>query len=402
MPLTAVVVFAVVLTALGTLQCEAATEYYVRLSHVSDTFCPGEPCHTWTEYVSHTDQYFHSNTTFWFIPGTHHMNMTLHVSNVSNISLVGLQKRPNIITNISCTCVVPPCTFAGIKFSKVTDISITMLSFEMYMYHNSTSTETTISGLSIVNGTLIKIEQLQIILLGGQQCAIAVSDSRFVMLHYIVVVGEGVGISFYKTNQSSISDCNVHPKEEGIDLLYTNSVSILHTSIIKGSTGIQMTATQNTNISYTIVRNITKFGINIINSTNIAVSSVDILFSFQSNGTSINTIYSTSTIINNTTSSNGKYGISFSKSRKAIVKETKVLNCRITGIYFYNTTDIEVKNVTTMKSSLAIYVMSSSHGTISRVVLCNCQSMRHTTDSYISNVVVKNSTLEGIYVRNAL
>ena len=242
MPLTAVVLFAVVLTALGTLQCEAATEYYVRPSHVSDTFCPGEPCHTWTEYVSHTDQYFHSNTTFWFIPGIHHMNMTLHVSNVSNISLVGLQKRPNIIANISCTCVVPPCTFAGIKFSEVTNITIARLSLEIYLYHNSTSKESTISGLSIVIGTLIKIEQLQIILLGGQQCAIAVSESRFVMLHYIVVVGEGVGISFYKTNQSSLSDCNVHRKKEGIDLLYTNSVSILHTSIINGSTGIQMTA----------------------------------------------------------------------------------------------------------------------------------------------------------------
>ena len=196
MPLTAVVLVAVVLTALGTLQCEAATEYYVRPSHVSDTSCPGEPCLTWTEYVSHTDQYFHSNTTFWFTPGTHHMNMTLHVSNVSNISLVGLQKRPNIIANISCTCVVPPCTFAGIKFSEVTNITIARLNLEMYLYHNSTSTETTISGLSIVNGTLIKIEQLQIILLGGQQCAIAVSESRLVMLHYIVVVGEGVGISF--------------------------------------------------------------------------------------------------------------------------------------------------------------------------------------------------------------
>ena len=101
-------------------------------------------------------------------------------------------------------------------------------------------------------------------------------------------------------NQSSISDCNVHPKEEGIDLLYTNSVSILHTSsIIKGSTGIQMTATQNINISYTIVRNITKFGIYIINSANITVNSVDILFSLQSGGTSVYTIYSKSTIINN-------------------------------------------------------------------------------------------------------
>ena len=41
-----------------------------------------------------------------------------------------------------------------------------------------------------------------------------------------------------------------------------------------------MTATQNTNICYTIVRNITKFGIYIINSTNIAVSSVDIFLSY--------------------------------------------------------------------------------------------------------------------------
>ena len=106
----------------------------------------------------------------------------------------------------------------------------------------------------------------------------------------------------------------------------------------------------------------------------------------------------------NITILNGKNGIRFSNSRKAIVKGTKVFS-RITGILCYNTTDIEVKNVTTMKSSLAIYVMSSSHCTISRVVLCNCQyrgiTMRHTTDSYISDVVVKNSTLEGIYVRNA-
>ena len=41
--MNAVVLFAVVLTALGTLQCEAGTEYYVRPSHVSDTSCPGEP-----------------------------------------------------------------------------------------------------------------------------------------------------------------------------------------------------------------------------------------------------------------------------------------------------------------------------------------------------------------------
>ena len=131
---------------------------------------------------------------------------------------------------------------------------------------------------------------------------------------------------------------------------------------------------------------------------------MEILFSFQSGGTSVYTIYSTSTIINNITILNGKNGIRFSNSRKAIVKGTKVFS-RIIGILCYNTTDIEVKNVTTMKSSLAIYVMSSSHCTISRVVLCNCKSrgitMRHTTDSYISDVVVKNSTLEGIYVRNA-
>ena len=136
MLLTGILLLAVVLAALGPLQCEAASEYYVR--PVSDSSCPGEPCLTWTEYVSHTDQYFHSNVTFWFISGTHHMNMPLKASNMSNVALIGFPNKPEVVGNISCKCVSTPCGCAGFMFSNSTNITIKMLSLSIQL-HNKNS-----------------------------------------------------------------------------------------------------------------------------------------------------------------------------------------------------------------------------------------------------------------------
>ena len=116
-PLTGILVLAVVLAAFGPLQYEAATEYNVR--PVSDTSCPGEPCLTWTEYISQSDQYIHSNTTFWFMPGTHHMNMPFKASRVSNVelALMRFRDKPKFLGNISCKCISTPCGCAGFMFS---------------------------------------------------------------------------------------------------------------------------------------------------------------------------------------------------------------------------------------------------------------------------------------------
>ena len=55
------------------------------------------------------------------------------------------------INIINCCRMTMPLT--AVVLSQVTNITIARLSLEMYLYHNSTSKESTISGLSIVIGT---------------------------------------------------------------------------------------------------------------------------------------------------------------------------------------------------------------------------------------------------------
>ena len=65
---------------------EAVTVLYVKPTE--STPCIGEPCHTLDEYALNTSQYFVSNTTVEFLPGTHNLSQPLHISGVNNLSLV--------------------------------------------------------------------------------------------------------------------------------------------------------------------------------------------------------------------------------------------------------------------------------------------------------------------------
>ena len=267
MPLIGVVVFAVVLTALGTLQCEAATEYYVRPSHVSDTSCPGEPCLTWTEYVSHTDQYFHSNTTFWFMPGTHHMNMSLRVSNVSNIVLMGLRDLSKVIGNISCADT--PCRYAGFTINNATNITLKMLSFSIYLRKNNTAK---VGGLSFFNVSSLHIEYCNV---SAVHChsAINITYSTHVKLNHVHVLNTHCnGIYFLNTTYSSIADCIIHSKGTGISLLNSSTISVMN-SFLTGSNGVKMyiKSTTNSSVTNVIVINIKNASLIIYKATNITV-----------------------------------------------------------------------------------------------------------------------------------
>ena len=52
------------------------------------TTCPGEPCHTLDEYALSASQYFVSDTTVKFLPGTHNLSQPLNISGVNNLSLI--------------------------------------------------------------------------------------------------------------------------------------------------------------------------------------------------------------------------------------------------------------------------------------------------------------------------
>ena len=60
-----------------------------------DTTCPGEPCHTLDEYAQNAPQYFISDTSVEFLPGTHSLSQPLNISGVNNLSWVARNAARN-------------------------------------------------------------------------------------------------------------------------------------------------------------------------------------------------------------------------------------------------------------------------------------------------------------------
>lgn len=100
-----------------------AKVYYVKPK--PDTKCPeGEICHTLSEYAQNSSQYFASNATFDFLPGTHALNQSIFIFNISNISFTSnLGNTSQIASWISCT---NPALF---NFTQVQEIQIENLGF---------------------------------------------------------------------------------------------------------------------------------------------------------------------------------------------------------------------------------------------------------------------------------
>ena len=71
----------------------AATALYVKPTE--STPCPGEPCHTLDEYAQNASQYFVSDTTVEFLPGTHDLSQPLNISDVNSLSLVARNAARN-------------------------------------------------------------------------------------------------------------------------------------------------------------------------------------------------------------------------------------------------------------------------------------------------------------------
>ena len=71
----------------------AATVLYVKPTE--DTPCPGASCHTLDEYVQNASQYFVSDTSVKFLPGTHSLSQPLNISGVNNLSWVARNAARN-------------------------------------------------------------------------------------------------------------------------------------------------------------------------------------------------------------------------------------------------------------------------------------------------------------------
>ena len=110
--------------------CSAQSTYYV--TPTPNTPCPGEPCHTLSEYVD--DQlYFTNNTVMEFIPGNHTLAQTISVTNLMWLTLRGdSSSLPDITSRILCTS-----SSAGFVFADITGLYITALAFISCAHNDS-------------------------------------------------------------------------------------------------------------------------------------------------------------------------------------------------------------------------------------------------------------------------
>ena len=111
--------------------CSAQSTYYV--TPTPDTPCPGEPCHTLSEYVA--GQFFNNlpvNITMEFLPGNHTLEQTISVTNLTWLTLHGdSSSLPEVTSRIECTW---PAWFV---FRDITELYITALAYTSCGHHSS-------------------------------------------------------------------------------------------------------------------------------------------------------------------------------------------------------------------------------------------------------------------------
>ena len=100
--------------------CSAQSTYYV--TPTPDTPCPGEPCHTLSEYAAGYN--LPVNTTMEFLPGNHTLEQTIFVTNKTWLTLRGDSSTlPEITSRIVCTWP------GGFTFSGIAELHINGLAF---------------------------------------------------------------------------------------------------------------------------------------------------------------------------------------------------------------------------------------------------------------------------------
>ena len=102
--------------------CWAQTTYYV--TPTPETPCPGEPCHTLSEYVAQVGEYFTSYTMLMFLSGNHTLEKSVSIEKQINLSLIGdSSSLPQVTSRIICS---QP---ASINFYNTSNLVISSLAF---------------------------------------------------------------------------------------------------------------------------------------------------------------------------------------------------------------------------------------------------------------------------------
>ena len=234
-------------------QC-GAIEYYVKPIDFTNDTCPGQPCLTINEYTNASAYYIKSNTVFTFLPGKHIVVRPVVIRDVENISLTAIhgESDANIATQFLCqnsnSCAHDLEGFVDhygdaccsvITLINVADVSIKGMSIEVKSYG--------INGITIQQSRNVHIQMnISCLQISNSFCVLAFESSRL-FVDRMQASHHSSGLVLLRTNDTTISNSMFSNNTKyGVDMMNTDSISLLNTSIVDNHFGMSLHGGRNT------------------------------------------------------------------------------------------------------------------------------------------------------------
>ena len=234
-------------------QC-GAIEYYVKPTDFTNVTCPGQPCLTINEYTNASAYYIKSNTVFTFLPGKHIAVRPVVIRDVENISLTAIhgESDANIATQFLCqhsnSCAHDLVDHYGdaccsvITLINVADVSIKGMSIEVKSYE--------INGITIQKSRNVHIQMN----ISGLQisnsfctCGVLAFESSRLFVDRMQASHHSSGLVLLRTNDTTISNSMFSNNTKyGVDIMNTDSISLLNTTIVDNHFGMSLHGGRNT------------------------------------------------------------------------------------------------------------------------------------------------------------
>ena len=429
MSLPVILVLMVVFTALPPSPAEIVTEYYVRPSDVSiSVTCNGDPCLTWSEYISDSDHYFQSNTSFLFMPGTHYTNQSLSIEGISNVLFLGMDGESEILASIPCKCEPGrQCTCIVIRINGATNVTFKQLKFNFQLQRTIPGV-VRMHGFSFAFDSHLQLEHCTLnvtisIRNPNRGSAINMYQCTDVQLLSMQLSYENDGISLANSNQSRIANCTVYSGKGAISMSNVNNTSILNVTTM-GMVGFDLNTATNVKITnvkvinastdamqlhrmenVTVTNAVVKGGIAVEESLNVAITSC-LLENVTEYGISI--MNANSSLIDSVKVSNSKgYGITYLDATDSLLSHVTIMNTKQSAVNLDHTYNIELNNVSVWYSeSYGIFCTNSINVRIldARSVYCSDAAIRtfNSSQCNITSIHVLYSTLNAISLQNTI
>ena len=328
-----------------------ATEYYVRPTEPTDTSCPAQPCLTLSQYISNSALYFKSNTVFKFLPGLHHVNQTLDMHRVENVSLEGEQDHPTVMIDIysSHICI-------GFYFKNIDNLTIHSLNIFIYVEGSSMQNEEShVSGFMFSKVSNLQMYNANIEFTGSgflysSGYGILLLKSKHIFLHSLTTICNKEYrevISIKDTDDILVLNVSVTFGFYGLAVRDSRSIKISTTEVVfASSVGMDLYSNIATNISNVIVK-MSKGGGIVIESSKYTRVSNTVVMNSQERGIRLRNC-SNADIVNTSVLSSGTYAIFLSHVHHVVVTDTSVSESFNGGIVVHYSTNITLSEISVM------------------------------------------------------